>query len=235
MVGYSVVVCLPPGALEDLHAAIEAALAPFRTDALQAYSRSLTGESWRVAKDDGRQGFWVVPGREDDARLIRGESRRGCESASRVPWRCKGGPRELLDLEPEPLFTRTLIERARRNWQDLTTGLTPEDWVATVATALAEEAAATYDEASRDAYFNGHLMDMAASGRGARDLLTLDGWWIEMDGLYHHGGCDAQSGCGHWPESFARPSEDDDIEEAKARYLRDLPSDIILVAVHGHC
>lgn len=89
-------VCLSAEAQQDLHAAIEQALAPFDFNGDHEPYRG-EWDSWRL----GRPGeeFDVLPGHEEDPRLVRapldvhGEPRQ---------WRhgqCDGGPRSLLDFE----------------------------------------------------------------------------------------------------------------------------------------
>jgi len=91
-----VTVCLPPDAHQDLQTAIELAMAPFD---LNGDHEPYQGEwdQWWL----GRPGeeFDVLPGHEDDPRLVRapldayGDIR---------PWalgQCDGGPRGLLDFK----------------------------------------------------------------------------------------------------------------------------------------
>lgn len=69
---------------------------------------------------------------------------------------------------------------------------------------------------------------------GAGSLLTLDGWWVEPDGAAYHGECAGRS-CPHGPHPYAEAVLRLGAPEAKPRYLRELPGDVILVQVHGHC
>jgi hypothetical protein len=69
---------------------------------------------------------------------------------------------------------------------------------------------------------------------GAGSLLTLDGWWIEPDGEAYHGEC-ASSSCAHGPHAYAEAVLRLGAPEAKPGYLRELPGDVIVVQVHGHC
>ena len=91
-----------------------------------------------------------------------------------------------------------------------------------------------------------HLILHAAGGReafadavvgprfGAGPLLTLDGWWIGPDGEAYHGAC-ASSSCPHGPHPYAESVHRLGGGAAKAEYLRDLPGDVVIVQVHGHC
>ncbi|WP_328460892.1 hypothetical protein [Streptomyces sp. NBC_00448] len=58
-----------------------------------------------------------------------------------------------------------------------------------------------------------------------RDVLTLDGWWIEPNGAAVHGSC-GPLGCGH-----TAPPVGPDTES----YLAALPGDTVLVRLRGHC
>ena len=69
---------------------------------------------------------------------------------------------------------------------------------------------------------------------GAGSLLTLDGWWVEPDGEAYHGEC-ASSSCPHGPHPYAEAVLRFGAPEAKTRYLRELPGDVMIVQVHGHC
>jgi hypothetical protein len=69
---------------------------------------------------------------------------------------------------------------------------------------------------------------------GAGSLLTLDGWWVEPDGEAYHDEC-ASSSCPHGPHPYAEAVLRLGAPEAKPRYLRELPGDVIVVQVHGHC
>lgn len=72
-----------------------------------------------------------------------------------------------------------------------------------------------------------------ASKEGAGSLLTLDGWWVEPDGEAYHGAC-ASSSCPHGPHPYAEAVLRLGADEAKPRYLRELPGDVIIAQVHGH-
>jgi hypothetical protein len=90
------------------------------------------------------------------------------------------------------------------------------------------------------------LIPQAAEGReafadafvplkaGAGGLLTLDGWWVEPDGEAYHGEC-VGSVCPHGPHPYAELVHRLGAAVAKPAYLRELPGDVIIVQVHGHC
>jgi hypothetical protein len=79
------------------------------------------------------------------------------------------------------------------------------------------------------------FVDAAAGPKvGAGSLLTLDGWWVEPDGEAYHGEC-VSSSCSHGPHPYAESVLQFGAPEAKLRYLRELPGDVIVVQVHGHC
>jgi hypothetical protein len=75
---------------------------------------------------------------------------------------------------------------------------------------------------------------VVGSKAGVGGLLTLDGWWIEPDGEAYHGGCASYS-CPHGPHPYAEAVHRLGAPEAKPTYLRELPGDVIIVQVHGHC
>ena len=90
-----VTVCLPPVAGSDLHAALAAALAPFdRNGNYEPYQGEW--DQWRIGRPGSE--FMVVPGREDDPRLIRDRTPFRGEARDPDPRLCDGGPRELLDF-----------------------------------------------------------------------------------------------------------------------------------------
>ena len=65
--------------------------------------------------------------------------------------------------------------------------------------------------------------------RRRSELLTLDGWWVELDCPPVHGACDSLSACPHragrtepWPRA------------RMATYLEQLPGDVIIVRLRCH-
>ncbi|MBM9509291.1 hypothetical protein [Actinacidiphila acididurans] len=91
-----VTVCLPADAHQDLRAAIEEAMAPFD---LNGRHEPCQGEwdSWWL----GRPGeeFDVLPGHEDDPRLVRALVDARGEPRDWTAGQCDGGPRGLLDFK----------------------------------------------------------------------------------------------------------------------------------------
>lgn len=96
MANEMVTVCLPPDAHQDLHAAIEAAMAPFD---MNGDHEPYQGEwdQWWV----GRPGeeFDVLPGHGADPRLVRAPRDAFGEIRHWTRGQCDGGPRGLLDFE----------------------------------------------------------------------------------------------------------------------------------------
>ncbi len=96
MAGIRVIVCLSPGAMDDLAGALAEALAPFEL---------FSGPEWRGIWDwwairggsDG-SGFSPLPGFKDDPRLIHDDRRSDGELLPSLPGMCAGGPRGLLDF-----------------------------------------------------------------------------------------------------------------------------------------
>lgn len=114
----SLTVCLPAEDHQDLHAAIEEVMAPFDYNGDHEPYRGEWDRWWL-----GRPGeeYDVLPGHEDDPRLIRalldtrGESRR---------WKheqCDGGPRGLLDFNG----MRTRAAQLAASLDAARAGLTP--------------------------------------------------------------------------------------------------------------
>lgn len=92
----SVTVCLPADAHLDLRAAIEKAMAPFD---LNGGYEPYQGEwdSWWLGRPS--EEFDVLPGHEDDPRLVRALVDAHGEARDRTAGQCDGGPRGLLDFE----------------------------------------------------------------------------------------------------------------------------------------
>lgn len=82
----------------------------------------------------------------------------------------------------------------------------------------------------REAFADAVVQPTAGSG----GLLTLDGWWIEYDWEAFRGPC-ASNSCPHGPHPYAEAVNRLGSTKAKPPYLRELPGDVILVQVHGHC
>ncbi|MFC8078992.1 hypothetical protein ACFUN8_26065 [Streptomyces sp. NPDC057307] len=91
-------VCLPPVAPDGLRQAIEGAMAPFRYDREDRPHPDWVGEwsHWFVSGAGCL--FDVLPGHEDDSRLVRYDE--WTEPPEDLPpTRCHGGPRGILDLD----------------------------------------------------------------------------------------------------------------------------------------
>jgi hypothetical protein len=82
---------------------------------------------------------------------------------------------------------------------------------------------------TREAYIESHARRLA----GAGGLLTLDGWWIELDGAANHGPCG--SGCDHRPTAFDEARRNHGIRTGIVRYLEALPPDALILEIEGHC
>jgi hypothetical protein len=105
-------VCLPPSPPDRVEAALAAALAPF--DMNQPAAGNLNGrwDRWYISPSDDR--FAVKPGHDGDPRLIHQTTWPGGAPRLRLPLRCDGGPRALLDFEATPA---SAIASARHDWQ----------------------------------------------------------------------------------------------------------------------
>lgn len=121
-----VTVCVPRREPEDVPEAIGAAMAPYD------YNRHIApGEPevetwwdyWQI--DGGGCEFPVVPGHEDDPRLIRGTHTLSGEARNVPPSLCDGGPRGLLDLETPRAQAAAEARRAFEAWQAFASGYPP--------------------------------------------------------------------------------------------------------------
>ena len=119
MAGYAATVCLPATAAGDLHAALAEVLAPFgeRTDL--EWDQVFLWDTWRIAGAADGDGFWVAVGSEEDARLVHDDPYWDGPADPRLPGRCAGGPRALLDLGPSPASGRQIAVQAWDLWQRL--------------------------------------------------------------------------------------------------------------------
>jgi hypothetical protein len=274
MAHYSVTLCLHGDQTDDLPAAISTAMAPFGETSSLDWDQGFLWDTWRIAGNDWPW-FWLMPGCEDDPRLLFEQPYRGEPPDLPRFGHCSGGPRKLLDLSSEPELGAQLIAHAWDLWQQLTKdlSLTERASLSHVVSARhghrrREDAEAAYQAfrehpvvqafhaaqpvmgdgsqyaatppidvdtlserfvSSREQFIESHLQALY----GGTDLVTLDGWWIEMDGTANHGTCG--SNCPHRPESFDQARRNASIVEGKARYLEELPGDVIVVALQGHC
>ncbi|MEU2780043.1 hypothetical protein ABZ646_46430 [Streptomyces sp. NPDC007162] len=69
--------------------------------------------------------FLVVPGHEDDPRLIRGAKTLSGESRNVPPTLCDGGPRALLDLDTPRAQAAARARRAFEAWQEFASAYPP--------------------------------------------------------------------------------------------------------------
>jgi hypothetical protein len=268
----SIVVCLAPDAAGDVVAAIDAAMAPF--EAMQGFPAERDQwESWSVVGGSDGTGFRIVPGAEDDPRLIHDQPHWDGGPRPGMPGMCAGGPRGILDLTsdgaeaaaaagqlwdlfhalrgelppalplahfmalPEHQVPYVPVGRAA----DGTYRLMPDPgWQAAqrqyhaqplvrrlrAAPCFAEGVVAELPEMlpwfdlPRQEYVDRRF---EAARRGS-ELLTLDGWWIELGYPPVHGACESRAACTHragMTEPWTR--------EAMATYLERLPDDVVVV------
>lgn len=121
-----VTVCVPPCAPEDVHRAIGAAMAPYDYNRDAGVGDPDDETWWDYWQIDGRGcEFLVVPGHEDDPRLIRGTEALSGEPRNVPPSLCDGGPRALLDLETPRAQAAAGARRAFEAWQDFSAAYPP--------------------------------------------------------------------------------------------------------------
>ncbi|MGW2724146.1 hypothetical protein [Streptomyces sp. NPDC001492] len=121
-----VTVCVPPCDPGDVVEAIGAAMARYdynRDDGVGDPDDETWWDYWQI---DGRGcEFLVVPGHEDDPRLIRGAESVSGEPRNVPPSLCDGGPRALLDLETPRSQAAAEARRAFEAWQDFSAAYPP--------------------------------------------------------------------------------------------------------------
>lgn len=123
MTQFYATVCLPPVPPGQEQAALAAALAPFDMNQPAEGNPGGRWDRWYVSPSDDR--FAVKPRHDGDPRLIHQTTWPGGAPRERLPLRCDGGPRALLDFEA----TRaSAIASARDGWQ-----AEQQDWQRLVA------------------------------------------------------------------------------------------------------
>lgn len=123
MTQFYLTVCLPPVPPGRVHAALAAALAPFDMNRPADGNPDGRWDRWHIFAGDDQ--FAVKPRHDGDPRLIHQPTWPGGAPRERLPLRCDGGPRALLDFES----TRaSAIADARDIWQ-----AEQQDWQRLVA------------------------------------------------------------------------------------------------------
>jgi hypothetical protein len=116
-------VCLPPIPPDRVEAALAAAMAPFDMNQPAEGNPDGRWDRWYIGPSDDR--FAVKPRHDGDPRLIHQPIWPGGAPRERLPLRCDGGPRALLDFEA----TRaSAIASAQDDWQ-----AEQQDWQRLVA------------------------------------------------------------------------------------------------------
>ncbi|WP_369222612.1 hypothetical protein AB5J52_15110 [Streptomyces sp. R39] len=121
-----VTVCLPPCDPGDVVQAVCAAMAPFdynRDVGVGDPDVETWWDYWQI--DGGGCEFLVVPGHEDDPRLVRGAETLSGEPRNVPPSLCDGGPRALLDLETPRARAAAEARRAFEAWRDFAKAYPP--------------------------------------------------------------------------------------------------------------
>jgi hypothetical protein len=271
LAGMSIVVCLPPDSAVDVVSALDRVMAPF--EAYRGFpSERDQWERWSIRGGSDGSGFRVLPGMEDDPRLIHDQSIREREPQPSLAGMCAGGPRGLFDLvspvaEAEiaagqlwdlfhklrdelpavlPLeHFRTLPENHVRY---MPVGADPKDYPlvpnSNLTPALEQYRAQPLIQRLRAAPFfstgvvrelpdmlpwfaltrEEYVAQQAEDALRRSELLTLDGWWIQLGYVPVHGLCDGLDTCPH------RADRSDPWTRAEmAAYLEHLPDDVIIV------
>lgn len=121
MAGVTVTVCLPAEAADDVEGALTKALAPFDSDAYPDYNPVGRGmwDSRLIHGGSDGYGFAVVPGYEDDPRLIHDEPAPDGTPRPSAPGVCAGGPRALLDFSRPHLASERAAAASWDLWHSL--------------------------------------------------------------------------------------------------------------------
>ncbi|MFJ3513396.1 hypothetical protein [Streptomyces sp. NPDC090131] len=121
MAGMRIVVCLPGEARTRLDEALAEAMAPFEID----FTR---GEDWDIwdwwgicGNGTHRDGLQLLPGYEDDPRIVRDRSDEG------VPGWCAGGPREAMAFAEIRAEARDTARAAWDLWRELSRSHPPAE------------------------------------------------------------------------------------------------------------
>ncbi|MFG2961979.1 hypothetical protein ACGFZS_01730 [Streptomyces sp. NPDC048288] len=121
-----VTVCLPPCDPGDVVRAVGAAMAPYdynRDAGVGDPDAETWWDYWQV--DGGGCEFLVVPGYEDDPRLVRGAETLSGQPRNVPPTLCDGGPRALLDLETPRARAAAEARRTFEAWQEFASAYPP--------------------------------------------------------------------------------------------------------------
>ncbi|URN11936.1 hypothetical protein LUW77_09425 [Streptomyces radiopugnans] len=94
MAGIRVVACLPAGAEENLEALLRDFLTPF--EMYSGFEWREIWDRWTIRGGSDATGFLIVPGFEDDPRLIHDFPRYDGKILPSLPGRCAGGPKGML-------------------------------------------------------------------------------------------------------------------------------------------
>ncbi|MEU6772646.1 hypothetical protein [Streptomyces sp. NPDC046759] len=208
-----VTVCVPRCEPGDVPRAIGAAMAPYDYNREFAPGEPVVETWWDYwCINGGGWEFPVVPGHEDDPRLIRGTETLSGDPRDVPPSLCDGGPRGLLDLETPRARAASKARRAFEEWQEFASGYPPvrpmsHFWARYVADPEAYPQARAREDFSRQpamaalrerpelkdlvggdpaAYLGGDLdayvRETADEALPTHALLTLDGRWLAIAG-----------------------------------------------------
>jgi hypothetical protein len=127
-----VTVCLPPWAVRDVDKALTEVMAPFDNNLHpQDDGAEFQGEWdwWHIYGRDGeRGGLPVRAGHEDDPRIIfRQVLPNGEVRPPRLPSRCDGGPRGILDFEADRHVYQEAASVRWNLWQEVSSGYPPAE------------------------------------------------------------------------------------------------------------
>ncbi|WP_329097648.1 hypothetical protein [Streptomyces sp. NBC_01439] len=113
MAGMRIVVCLPGEARTRLDEALAEAMAPFEIDFTRDEELDIW-DGWTICGNGSyRDGFQLLPGYEDDPRIVREVRDDG------VPGWCAGGPREAMAFAEIRAEARDIARAAWDLWREL--------------------------------------------------------------------------------------------------------------------
>jgi hypothetical protein len=148
-------VCLPPTPPQELRAALDAVMAPFDIHTPDdEWNPDGQWDHWHIDAGD-RHRFAYRPGCDGDPRLISEPAYPSGAPRERLPLRCDGGPRGLLDFDAT---REAAVARAHAEW------LADQD-----------------SEYHRGKELQPALDEAAAWAIARFALLTLDGQWLSAE------------------------------------------------------
>ncbi|MFD0121755.1 hypothetical protein [Streptomyces virginiae] len=218
MAGMWIVVCLPGEARTRLDEALAEAMAPFAIDFTRGEDMDIW-DAWGICGNGThRDGLQLLPGYEDDPRIVRDRSDEG------VPGWCAGGPREAMAFAEIRAEAREIARAAWDLWRELSRSHPPAEprrvvWDSPWPTPEEYRAGHQAEQEARAAFEGRPLVIAYREGVAAL---------LEAQRGYDLGGCDGPDACVHRPPlPWLRGA-------TRTGYLEELPGDTLLVKLRCH-